>query len=82
MKINLTDATLKHLSRIAQSGEANEPAATADRSGNDWAAICSELAFPKRDADGRINLSRATFDWVVEELSWAFETYWNEAGEK
>lgn len=82
MKINLTDATLKHLSRLAQAGEANEPAATADRSGNDWEAICFELASPKRDKNGCIDLSRATFDWVVEELSWAFETYWNEAGEK
>lgn len=78
MKLILPDATLKHLLRIAQNGEANESANTSDRSGNDWYAICNELTFAKRDENGYIKLSPKTFDWVVQELTWAFETYWNE----
>lgn len=78
MKIILPDATLKHLLRIAQNGEASEPANTSDRSGNDWDAICNELTSAKRDENGYIELSRPTFDWVMRELTWAFETYWNE----
>lgn len=78
MKLILPDATLKHLLRIAQNGEANEPANTSDRSGNDRDAICNELTSAKRDENGYIELSRRTFDWVAQELTWAFETYWNE----
>ncbi len=80
MKIRLADATIKQLLAIAQDGEGNEPANTADRSGNDWAAICDELASPWRDGEGRIELSPKTFAWAIEEMSWAFETYWREHG--
>lgn len=81
MKIILANATIKRLLAIAQNGQGNEPACTDDRSGNDWEKICDELKNAKRDSDRRISLSLETFDWVIEEMSWAFETYWNESGE-
>lgn len=81
MKIILADATIKRLLAIAQYGEGDEPSRTADRSGNDWEKICDELTNAKRDSEGRISLSPETFDWAIEEMSWAFETYWNESEE-
>ena len=65
-KIYLSDSTIKHLLRIAQSGEGNEPACSADRSGNDWIAICDELSLVRRDDKGYVQLSPKTFDWCVE----------------
>jgi len=73
MKIHLTDKQLANLAEDCENARVSQN--PRDPDGVDYNAIAEELAFPKRDEKGRVEVSRQTFDWIWGEFVWVYDDY-------
>lgn len=71
MKILLPKNTCELLATQAENEVVAED--PRDPTGNDYDKICAELRGGVRDEKGYLDLSRATLDWVIAGLAWAYE---------
>lgn len=68
MKLNLSKDTVTDLAKDFASRYANQ----GEEMGDEYTAAAADLLDSKRDAHGRIEISRATFDLVIAELDWCY----------
>lgn len=68
MKLNLSKDTVTAIAKDFADRYANK----GEEMGDEYTAAADDLFSAKRDEHGRIEISRATFDLVIEELDWCY----------
>lgn len=68
MKLHLSTTTVTAISKDFAARHASK----GEEMGTEYTAAADDLSTAIRDERGRIEISRATFDLVMEELDWCY----------